>query len=101
MNTNIPSIWKQQVSMPVAAMAIAISIVTTLAAFEHQTGLPASIRSGSVYGAMPVHGAAATSAKPAVIRRTSSTSSMKSLSESAKKRLRGRLIQRRTSSGER
>lgn len=91
MNTNIPSFWKQQVSLPVAAMVMAISVVTTLAAFEQRTGLPASIRSNPVYGSLPVHSAAPTP----VIRRASSTSSISSKSPNALRRLRKRVINHR------
>ena len=91
MNTHTQSFWKQQVSIPVAAMVMAISIVTTLAVFEHQTGLPASIRSNPVYGSLPVHSAA-----PApVIRKTAATSSISSRSPSALNRLRKRVVNQR------
>ncbi len=93
MNTNTQSFWKQQVSMPVAAMVMAISVVMTLAVFEGQTGLPASIRSTPVYGSLPVHSAATTP----VIRRASSTSSVSSKSPNALRRLRKRVIQHRIS----
>jgi len=94
MKTNIPSFWKQQVSLPVAAMVMAISVVTTLAVFEHQTGLPASIRSNPMYGSLPVHSAAPTP----VIRRAASTSSISSKSPSALRRLRKRVINHRAAS---
>lgn len=94
MKTNIPSFWKQQVSMPVAAMVMAVSVVTTLAVFETQTGLPASVRSNPVYGSLPVHTAAPTP----VIRRAASTSSISSRSTNALRRLRKRVINHKAAS---
>ncbi len=93
MNTHTQSFWKQQVSLPVAAMVMAISVVTTLAVFESQTGLPASIRSNPVYGSLPLHSAATTP----VMRRAASTSSISSKSPSALNRLRKRMVNQRLS----
>jgi len=90
MNTNTStSIWKKQVSLPIAIVAIAVMIVGSLVAFEHQTGLSASIRSNPMYGSLPVHSAAPT----AIIRRTANTSSVRTMTPNAKKRLRSRAKQ--------
>lgn len=92
-----PSIWKREISMPMAVMAVALSVVASLAVFEQQTGLPASIRTNPVYGSLPVHSASTTSAAP-VIRRTASTSSVKSLTKNAQRRLRMRARQHQAAS---
>ncbi len=87
MKTHTTSPWKQQVSLPIAVMTIAVSIVSTLAVFEQHTGLAASIRSNTIYGAMAMH-----PASPApLFRRTSTTSSISSHSSQALKRREMRL----------
>lgn len=90
MNTNTTtSFWKKQVSLPIAIAAIVVTIAGSMMAFEHQTGLSASIRSNPMYGSLPVHSAAPT----AIIRRTAATSSVRALTTNAKKRLRMRAKQ--------
>lgn len=88
MNTHT-SVWKKDVGLPVIVAAVAVSIVASLLLFERVTGLSASVRGNPVYGTLPVHSAAPSQ----FIRRTASTSSMKSLTPNAQKRLRARARQ--------
>ncbi len=85
MNTHT-SIWKKQVSLPIAMVAVTLTIVGSLIAFEHQTGLSASLRGNPVYNSLPVHSAATTP----VIRRTASASSVKTMTKKAQTRARAR-----------
>lgn len=87
-------LWKREVALPIALTAIALTLVASLAVFEHQTGLSASIRGNPVYGSLPTHSAASMP----IMRRTASTSSVKSLMPNAQKRLRMRAIQHRAAS---
>lgn len=92
MESHTQSFWKRETSGPIAAIAISLSLVASMAAFEYETGLPASIRSNSVYGSLPVHGAAPLP----VLRRTAASSSIP-MNPAIQKRLERRLAAHRAS----
>jgi len=90
MQTNKQQFWKREISSPMAAIAISLSLVASMAAYEYETGLPASIRMNPVYGSLPVHGAA-----PLPVIRKSGASSSIPMNPSIQKRLQRRLAAHR------